>query len=176
MESSHSDLKREAIKGMKDYFGNERFIDHTLKVLDQAEKIAEGERVRDEFTKSVVTLSSIYHDIGIPESMKKYSSMDAPYQEKEGPPVARELMGKIGVRRDILERVCFIVGAHHTKDKVDGIDFQALWEADFIVNIEEKNLVFAKEEIPAAVEENVATATGKKLASAAVARMFPAPA
>ena len=70
-------------------------------------------------------------------------------------------------------RVCFIVGAHHTKEKVDGIDFQVIWEADFIVNIEEKNLVFKDEELPAAIEENVSTPTGKRLVSEAVARMFP---
>jgi hypothetical protein len=173
MARSPFDLKSEAIEGMKGYFANERFINHTLKVLDQAEKIAEGERIQGEFAKSVIALASVYHDIGIPESVKKYSSMDARYQEKEGPAVARELMGRIGVRPDILERVCFIVGSHHTKEKVDGIDFQTLWEADFIVNIEEKNLVFGREDLPSAIEENVSTPTGKKLVSAAVERIYP---
>jgi hypothetical protein len=167
------ELKSEAIEGMKGYFANERFVVHTLKVLDQAEKIVEGESIQGGFTRGVITLASIYHDIGIPESQRKYSSIDAPYQEKEGPAVARELMGKIGVRPDGLERVCFIVGAHHTKREVDGIDFQIIWEADFIVNIEEKNLVFEKKDLPAAIEENVSTPTGKKLAREAVARMFP---
>jgi hypothetical protein len=173
MKRGQTELKSAAIEGMKSHFATERFIEHTLKVLDQAEKIAEGEGIRDGFTRSVIALASIYHDIGIPESLKKYSSSDAPYQEKEGPPVARELMARIGVRPDILERVCYIVGAHHTKEKVDGIDFQTIWEADFIVNIEERNLVFEKDELPAAIGENISTATGKKLAHAAVSRMFP---
>jgi hypothetical protein len=167
------ELKSEAVEEMKGYFANERFINHTLKVLDQAEKIAEGERIQGDFARSVIVLASIYHDIGIPESLKKYSSLDAPYQEKEGPAVARGLMAKTGVRPDILERVCFIVGSHHTKDKVDGIDFQIVWEADFIVNIEEKNLVFKKKDLPAAIVENVSTPAGKKLAHEAAARMFP---
>ena len=173
MARSTFELKSEAIEGMKGYFANERFINHTLKVLDQAEKIAEGEGIRGDFTRGVIALASIYHDIGIPESLRKYSSMDAPYQEKEGPAVARGLMAKIGVRPDVLERVCFIVGAHHTKPEVDGIDFQIIWEADFIVNIEEKNLVFEKKDLPAAIGENVSTPAGKKLAHEAVARMFP---
>jgi hypothetical protein len=175
VQNELSDLKNAAIGGMKDYFANERFIDHTLKVLDQAEKISEGEKIGGDFLRSVVVLASIYHDIGIPEAVKKHSSMDAPYQEKEGPPVARKLMQGIGVRQDILERVCYIVGAHHTREKVDGVDFQIIWEADFIVNVEEKNIVLNQGELQRALEENTETHTGRHLASGVLKRLFSSP-
>ncbi len=35
--------KEKAVKVMKDYFGEKRFIEHTLKVLSVAEHISEGE-------------------------------------------------------------------------------------------------------------------------------------
>ncbi len=170
--NDHDNVKDDAVRVMKEYFGDERYINHTLKVLDHAERILHGEKIEGGFLISVVTLSCIYHDIGIPESVKKYSSTGARCQEKEGPPVARELMKKIGVRPDVLERVCFIVGAHHTKEKVDGIDFQIVWEADFIVNIDEKNIVLKKDDIQNALEENTLTATGRGLASEVVKRMY----
>ena len=171
MASNRGPMVEEAINGMKEYFSSfssfssARFYDHTMSVLANSEKIFEGEKVEGHFLASVVSLAGVYHDIGIPESLKKYNSSDAPYQEKEGPPIARDLMKKIGVRPDILERVCYIVGAHHTKEKVDGIDFQILWEADFIVNVLEKNLHFSSEELPAAAKENLMSSTARAIAS-----------
>ena len=38
------------------------------------------------------------------------------------------------------DRVCYLIGHHHTYDQIDGIDYQILVEADFLVNIYEDNL------------------------------------
>ena len=157
-------IKDDAVDGMKRYFADKsRYINHTLKVLAYAEKILEGEAIKYDFMKEVTVLSSIYHDIGIPESEKKYSSSAAEYQEMEGPPIARKLMERLGIRPDIVERVLYIVGSHHTKERVDGIDFQILWEADFLVNIEEKNIIIDKEFLSETVRENFSTNTGNRL-------------
>lgn len=155
--------REKAIEKMKGYFQEDRFIEHTLKVLARAEQICEGERIDDAFILQVATLGSIFHDIGIPEALKKHSSMEARYQEQEGPPVARRLMNEEGVRPDILERVCYIVGYHHTADKVDGLDFQVIWEADFIVNIDEGNIVLEPGEVERSVDENLKTETARVL-------------
>jgi HD superfamily phosphodiesterase len=155
--------REKAIEKMKGYFQDDRFIEHTLKVLTRAEQICEGEKIDAPFILHVASLGSIFHDIGIPEALKKHSSMEAPYQEQEGPPVARKLMDEVGIRPDILERVCYIVGHHHTAEKVDGLDFQVIWEADFIVNIDEGNIVLEPGEVEHSVEENLKTATGQVL-------------
>ena len=34
----------------------------------------------------------------------------------------------------MLERICFLVGHHHTFTNVDGLDYQILLEEDFLVN------------------------------------------
>jgi len=157
--------KEHALTVMRDYFNEKRFIEHTLKVLSTAEDISAGEGISVGFLKDVIILSAIFHDIGIPESLKKYSSLEAQYQEKEGPPVARELMNGIGVRPDIRERVCYIVGNHHTEDSIDGIDFRIIWEADFIVNIEEKNIIVEPKNFKKEFKINIKTATGKRHAA-----------
>ena len=155
--------REKAIEKMKGYFQEDRFIEHTLKVLARAKQICEGERIDDAFILQVAILGSIFHDIGIPDAVTKHTSMEAPYQEQEGPPVARRLMGEEGVRPDILERVCYIVGYHHTADKVDGLDFQVIWEADFIVNIDEGNIVLEPGEVERSVDENLKTETARVL-------------
>jgi HD superfamily phosphodiesterase len=155
--------REQAIEKMKEYFNEKRFIEHTLKVLGRAEQICEGEGIENPFVREVATLGSIFHDIGIPEALRKHNSMDAPFQEQEGPAVARKLMAEVGVRPDILERVCFIVGHHHTAGQVDGVDFQVIWEADFIVNIDEKNIVLQADKVESAVAENLKTPTALSL-------------
>lgn len=39
-----------------------------------------------------------------------------------------------------IERICWLVGHHHTYDSIIEIDYQILVEADFLVNIYEDNL------------------------------------
>ena len=48
-----------------------------------------------------VILSAAYlHDIGIHEAERKYQSTAARYQEEEGPPIAREILIKLGAREE----------------------------------------------------------------------------
>ena len=34
-----------------------------------------------------------------------------------------------------IDRICFIIGNHHTPSKIDGLDFQIQWEADLLENL-----------------------------------------
>ena len=62
---------------------------------------------------------------------------------------------------DIVERVAYLVGHHHTYDDVDGLDYQILLEADFLVNGDEMQL--SKEAIIKMKKHVFQTKTGKKL-------------
>jgi hypothetical protein len=92
-----------------------------------------------------------------------HGSMDGPYQEMEGAVIAREILEQGGAPTALTERVVFIVGHHHTPSKIDGPDFQILWEADQLDNLEfgEKMEV---EEMRSAIAERFKTRTGKALA------------
>ena len=70
---------------------------------------------------------------------RKYGHCDGPLQEQEGPPLARELLARLGWEETVIERVAWLVGHHHTYTDIDGADYQILVEADFLVNLFESN-------------------------------------
>lgn len=119
------------------YFGQDkRRINHALKVYGFAQAIASFEALDDE-QRFIVQLAALLHDIGIKEAEQKYQSSGGHYQELEGPPIAREILESAGIESSVIERVCYLIGHHHSYHMIDGIDFQILVEADFLVNIDE---------------------------------------
>ena len=135
-------------------------VNHFLKVHGFAKIIGEGEGYPPE-TLQLLEAAALVHDIGIRPSLEKYGSSAGPYQEKEGPAVAKAMLEELGYPPAFVERVCFLVGHHHTYTAIDGVDYQALVEADFLVNISEDGM-----ERPAieAVEKQIfRTAVGKEL-------------
>ncbi len=119
------------------YYGNDlKRTHHALKVHNFARTIAKLEGLSSE-EQLTLEIAAVLHDIGIPESERKYNSSAAGYQEKEGPPIARELLKDLDLDKKMVERVCFMIGHHHTYEKVDKTDFQILFEADFLVNMYE---------------------------------------
>ena len=135
-------------------------VNHFLKVHGFAKIIGEGEGYPTE-TRQLLEAAALVHDIGIRPSLEKYGSSAGPYQEKEGPAVAKAMLEELGYPPAFVERVCFLVGHHHTYTAIDGVDYQALVEADFLVNISEDGM-----ERPAieTVEKQIfRTAVGKEL-------------
>jgi len=129
----------EIILKMIGYFNSDvKRISHALKVYGYIKAISAGENLLPD-QLSIVELAAILHDIGIKEAKRKYNSSSGKYQEIEGPDIARDLMSEI-VNPDLIDRVCYIIGNHHSYNKIDGLDFQILVEADFLVNIDENNL------------------------------------
>jgi uncharacterized protein len=116
--------------------GDIRRIEHTLKVFAYAQQLGIAESL-DAQTLEVLELTALLHDIGIHVAEKKYGVSSAHHQEVEGPPVAHEILTLLNLKPEIVERVCFIISKHHTFTAVDGIDFQLLVEADFLVNSSE---------------------------------------
>lgn len=125
---------------MIQYFGQDvRRINHALKVYGFAGCIARGENLNDR-KALVVDLAAILHDIGIREAERKHHSNSGHFQEIEGPAIARSILSGTDLDNEIIERVCFIIGHHHSYQKIDGPDFQILVEADFLVNIYEDSM------------------------------------
>jgi len=145
---------------MIEYFGNDvRRISHALKVYGYTKTIAGLENLQKS-EQLVAEIAAVLHDIGIRQSELKYHSSAAGYQEAEGPSVAAELLDGI-VESAVTERVCYIIGNHHSYKKIDGTDFQILVEADFLVNIEEEHK--DSRAINAINEKYFKTASGIKL-------------
>lgn len=133
-------MSHRIIAEMIRYFQDDvRRINHALKVDGFAAAISgrEGVLAKD---ATVISLAAALHDIGIKEAERKYNSTAGKYQEIEGPPLAKSILQRNGIDESIIERVCFLIGHHHSYQKIDGLDFQILVEADFLVNIFEDNL------------------------------------
>ena len=143
------------------YFKNDvKQVDHALKVHGFASTIAGLEGLPED--KRIVTeLAAILHDIGIEEAERKHNSRAGHFQEIEGPPIASDILSRNGVPKETIERVCFIVGNHHTYHKVDDIDFRIVVESDFIVNLSEGNL--KNPDIADIKDKYFTTATGKQI-------------
>lgn len=149
---------------LKQHFGtDQRRINHALKVLNYAEMIMNSEKV-DEKARKTITITALLHDSGIKAAEEKYRSSAAKYQEIEGPPIVRAIMTKHGEDSALIDRVAYIVGGHHTAAKNDGLDFQIIWEADLMVNIEEDGLLKDKNKLQNIITKNFVTKTGIKIA------------
>lgn len=128
------------MEAMISYFnGDVKRINHALKVYCFAQIITEGCTL-DETQARIVSCTAILHDIGIHEAERKHHSSGGRYQEIEGPSIARELLSKFDMNEGEIDRICYIIGNHHTYSNIDGIDFQILVEADFLVNIFEDSM------------------------------------
>ncbi len=116
--------------------GNLHDIQHFLKVYACAKTIGECEKVSP-YHQRVVEIAAIVHDIACPLCREKYGNTNGKYQELEGPALTEEFLQDTGLPKEMIRRVCFLVGHHHTVDQIDGIDYQILLEADYLVNAEE---------------------------------------
>ena len=120
--------------------GDAARIHHFLKVWALAATIGKSEHL-DDSLQLILEAAALVHDIGIHVSEKKYGSSQGRYQEIEGPSEARSLLARIpGFSSEEVDRICFLVGHHHTYSDIQGLDYQILVEADFLVNIYEDRL------------------------------------
>lgn len=118
--------------------GNSHDINHFIKVWTYAKTIGELERL-DEETQFILETAAIVHDIACPLCREKYGNADGKHQEAEGPALTADFLKESGMGTAQIERVCYLVGHHHTLNNIEGIDYQILIEADYIVNAAENS-------------------------------------
>lgn len=140
--------------------GNLHDINHFLKVYAYARTIGLAEELEAE-QQRILEIAAVVHDIACPLCREKYGHADGKMQELEGPALARVLLKELGTEEALTDRVCWLVGHHHTLTDVQGMDHQILLEADFLVNADEGK---ATRQAIEAMEKNVfRTAAGKRL-------------
>ncbi len=142
------------------YQGDPRRIQHFLKVHSLARLIGQEEKLDGE-TQFILEAAALVHDIGIKQAEKKYGKCGGKLQEQEGPSEASKMLKRLGFEAKIIERVCYLVGRHHTYDDISGEDYQILVEADFLVNFYEDQTNPAA--IKAVYDRIFVTETGKSL-------------
>ena len=123
--------------------GNTHDINHFLKVWSFARTIGQLEGL-DDRTQEILEAAALLHDIACPLCREKYGNTNGKYQEKEGMPLAEAFLKDCGLSEDI-----------------QGMDYQILIEADYIVNAEESH--YSIENIRHFREQIFRTESGKTI-------------
>ena len=153
-------MDNRAIGDMIAYYRSEPWVAHTLKVLGYAQGIAAGEGLEGA-EREALEYAALFHDVGIPEGLRTEGSAAGPVQERLGAPIARRLAAPYVSSREVLERVEYLVGHHHSLEIRGQCDLQVLFEADFLVNFYEDAL--GPDAIRSALDKIFRTKSGKLL-------------
>lgn len=149
-----------AQKMLTDPQNNPHDINHLLKVYGYAKTIGELEGLSPQ-TQRVLEVAALVHDIACPLCRQKYGHADGAHQQIEGEPMARAFLEGTGLDAREIERVAYLVGHHHTLEGIDGIDWQILLEADYLVNADENGA--SKEAIASTLRTMYRTESGSAL-------------
>ena len=142
------------------YNGDPKRIQHFVKVHSFAKLIGECENLSaDEMT--VLKAAALVHDIGIKAAEAQYDECGGQLQEKLGQEPAEKMLREVGFGENVVSRVKYLVGHHHTYTNIDGMDYQILVEADFLVNLYEDGC--SAKSIAAARDGIFKTKSGKLL-------------
>ena len=118
---------------MIDSAGNRKDINHLMKVHSYARIIGKGEGLSEELQK-ITEIAAIVHDIACPLCREKYGNTSGKHQEEESAPLVAEFFKDVPAGELDVERITWLVTHHHTYTNVEGMDYQILLEADFLVN------------------------------------------
>lgn len=160
-DKTNAELLHELMLKMIEFdAGDAKRIQHFIKVASFAHTIGTGEGMT-EHELLVLEAAGIVHDIGIHPAEEKYGCNTGKYQEELGPEPARKMLAEVGFDEETCERVAWLVGHHHTYTNIDSLDYQALVEADFLVNLFEDSA--PGHAIVSARDKIFRTGTGKAL-------------
>ena len=143
-------------------------IEHFMKVWAFANMIGRKSGL-DERTQQTLDLAAIVHDIACPLCRKKYGNASGKHQEEESEPLVREFFATLEEEGIDVDRIVHLVTHHHTYTDIDGIDYQILLEADFLVNADESN--YSKEAIISARDRFFRTELGLDLINNMLTKM-----
>jgi len=153
--------KEKLLASVEVHFGADRErIFHAREVLRYTEQLLPA--VQGDL--AIAIPAAILHDVGIKPAEEKYGSAAGHLQEKEGPPVARDILEHQGFSPSAIEEICAIVAHHHSPGHIVSGSFKAVYDADCIVNLAEVAPSLGDEELRRRIEETFLTPAGKTLA------------
>ena len=155
------DIRKALMGAMESYFGADaKRINHARRVTEYAERLMEkenGDRV-------IVLGAAVLHYIGIHQAERKHGSSSGKYQEIEGPPIARDILVKLGFQPAQVDEICDIVAHHHSPGKVNTLNFKIVYDADWLVNLKDEYDIQDRKKLATIISRVFLTETGKALA------------
>lgn len=140
--------------------GNIHDIDHLIRVWTYSKTIGELEGL-DAQTQFVLEVAAITHDIACPLCREKYGNTNGKHQEQEGEVMVRDFLAGTGLSEELIDRIAFLIGHHHTFTGIDGIDYQILVEADYIANATENG--YSQQNVENFMQKIIKTQSGKRI-------------
>jgi len=86
------------------------------------------------------------------------------YQEKEGPPIARRILTRLGFEPNQIEEICEIIAHHHSPGKINTQNFKILYDADWLVNLRDEYDIQDRHKLSNIIDKVFLTRSGKALA------------
>jgi hypothetical protein len=134
-------LKDRVAVEVKRYLGTDfKRIGHAAKVANFAEKIGKEERAN----LPVILCAAYLNDIGAKNALKGDRSDPPEAFEKKGSQesdtrksaiVARELMEKLGAKKELVSDVVELVGRHNRASEIDSLNLKVLHDADMLTHM-----------------------------------------
>ena len=150
------------LKAMEAYFKEDaRRINHAHRVTEYAEELLKREGGGD---YPIVIGASVLHDIGVHQAQQKYGSTSGKYQEKEGPPIARRILARLGFEQNQIKEICEIIAHHHSPGRINTRNFKILYDADWLVNLRDEYDIQDRGKLSNIIERVFLTRSGKALA------------
>jgi|TARA_B100000315_G_scaffold244908_1_gene270167 HD superfamily phosphodiesterase len=154
-------IRKALVRAIETNFkGDAKRIDHAIMVTEYAEELL----AREGGDYRIVIGASLLHDIGIHTAERKYGSTSGKYQEKEGPPIARRILTKLGFEPAQIEEVCQIIAHHHSPGKINTQNFKILYDADWLVNLRDEYDIQDRQKLANIIDRIFLTKSGKALA------------
>lgn len=154
-------MYQRVVEALEEFFGDdERRILHAKEVHSLSLRINEIEGG----DRDVVALAALLHDVGIKPAEELYGSSRADYQEELGPPIAEEILGRLGFDEAKISSVKEIIASHHTPGRVTSMEFACLWDADMIVNLKDAENRPSGKKLEEIIKKRFMTHGGKKIA------------
>ncbi len=148
-------------QSMIEYFaGDPKRIQHFIKVNSFAGLIGRMESLPEE-QLIILEAAAYVHDIGIKPAESIYGECGGKYQEMLGPEPAAAMLKECGFSQEQIDRITWLVGHHHTYTDINGLDYQILVEADFLVNLYEDGI--SEDAVRHAYEKIFRTESGKRI-------------
>ncbi len=156
-----SAIKEALMRAMEAYFKTDaRRINHARRVTEYAEELLK----REGGDYPIVIGAAVLHDIGIHQAEKKYGSTTGKYQEREGPPIARQLLTGLGFQSEQIKEICEIIAHHHSPGKITTRNFGILYDADWLVNLRDEYNIQDRDKLSNVIEKVFLTPSGKAMA------------
>ena len=122
------------------YSGDAKRIQHFTKVYTYASYIGREEGISEK-EQAVLEIAAVVHDIGIHMCEEKYGECGGKLQEKEGPAIAKELLGDLDISADIIDKgivtqnFLVLIGCVYIKNKNSALVHKKRYSAQRFGNL-----------------------------------------